>query len=539
MGILAKITILGVMAIFWLPTFLWAYPTIYGNYYFNFQRQLLPEGSFSLYNPTLYFNLHDYIMIKNHFLFTAYLVRNEYSASSKRVDFRPRLDFDLSGNPYKFFFSYLPYNVPNIGGSKVFYKQYQSLASIHPANYPSLRFNWARNDTYDNLPVRRSDLSFRTWSASSSWNKNFFNASLVFSRQENKDRILQERTLLNNAFNASSGLNLTVPGSVYFSSSYNYSYGQREERGLVTSTVNTHSLTALYSTPLSKKIFFNSNYSGRFAFVKLPLQKQKFQDQTLNNSLSYSPVSKMELSLLKGDSKSLSPGLESSQDYWSGLFNYSFPVWKTLDGKVSYSKTYFVQSPQGRYYSDVYYLSTSALAYPGLQVRADLTVNYRSGVFFDQIRYQTSRLLDIRTQPWEKLQFNYYYQSSHVSQKLVLSRVSSENHNFYMSYFPGSGWSLTLNYLERFSPAAVAKKQRVFSGQVYHSFRSAFSINLNYSLNKFSPAVINQPRQSDNLSGQLILFLEKKTVLTLSYSANNLTIGSFSSNVSATLNQQF
>src|SRR5574341_1448502 len=118
MGILAKITILGVMAIFWLPTFLWAYPTIYGNYYFNFQRQLLPEGSFNLYNQTLYFNLQDYVMVKNRFLFTAYVIRNEYGAGSKQVDFRPRLDFSLSGVPYKLFFSYLPYKLPGFGNSK-------------------------------------------------------------------------------------------------------------------------------------------------------------------------------------------------------------------------------------------------------------------------------------------------------------------------------------------------------------------------------------------------------------------------------------
>src|SRR5574341_1596496 len=76
-----------------------ASPKIYGNYQLNFQRQKQLLTTNNLYNQTLYINLSDYVMVKNRFLFTAYLTRNEYVSNSKRVDFRPRLDFSLSGSP--------------------------------------------------------------------------------------------------------------------------------------------------------------------------------------------------------------------------------------------------------------------------------------------------------------------------------------------------------------------------------------------------------------------------------------------------------
>lgn len=515
-----------------------AYPKIYGNYQFNFQRQLLPLGSNNLYNQILYFNLQDYLMVKNRFLFTAYVVRNEYVSNSKRVDFRPRLDFDLTGTPYKLFFSYLPYALPEAGGVKSVYKQYQGLASLHPGNVPDLRFNWNRTDLHDNQPVRRSDASFRTWSVGSAWTKNFFNAALFYTRQENADRLLQEKTLLANAFNVSGGLNLATPGAGYLSSTYNYSHNEREDRGVKTSTANAHSLTTLYATPLAKNLSLSSNYSGRFSFIRQLLPKQKFQDQTLNTSLSFTPLSRMDLSVLRGDMQSLAPGSRTSQDYWAGTANYAFPVWKAVASKISYSKTWFVQSPQGQFFSDVYYLSLAAPVYPGLQVRADLSVNFRSGALFVPSRYQTSRFLDIRSQPWEKVQLNYYYQSSVAAPNLTFTQVAAGSHNFALNYFPVPTWSATLNYIERFASQAVGK-QRVFAGQIYHTFREQYTINVNYNLSRFSMPLPGQPRQSDNLSSQLVLFLERRTVLTFSYAASNLTVGTFSSTLGATVNYQF
>lgn|GEM_PF-2668480 len=534
----ARVCFFLLLSLFW-ANFASARPRIYGNYQLNFQRQKQPLATNNLYNQTLYFNLSDYVMVKNRFLFTAYLTRNEYVSNSKRVDFRPRLDFDLSGTPYKLFFSYLPYKLPSIGGAKVYYKQYQGLASLSPTGYPFLRFNWNRTDQHDNLTVRKSDVSFRSWSVGSSWNKTKFNASILFTQQENIDRVLREKTLFNRSFVTGAGVNLNVPGSGFFTSNYNYSRNMRDQRGVRTSTLNTHALTALYSTPLGKKFSFNSNYSGRFSFNEQLNQNQKFQDQTLNNSVTFVPLSKMELSLLRADVKTLAPATQISQDYWAGIFNYFFPVWKSMDGKFSYSKTYFVQSTQGQYISDVYYFSLGSQIYQSLQIRADLSVNYRSGDLFALSRYQTSRYFDLRSQPWEKLQFNYYYQSNLVSPKLILNQILTESHNFYLSYFPSPGWSTTLNYLERYSALGLVQKQRVYAGQVYHSFRGQYSLGVNYSQTKASQFLANNDLSSDLLSAQLTLFLERRTVLTLSYTASNLTKGDFTSTLGATLNQQF
>ena len=534
----ARVCILLLLSLFW-ANFVHARPKIYGNYQLNFQRQKQPLATNNLYNQTLYFNLSDYVMVKNRFLFTAYLTRNEYVSNSKRVDFRPRLDFDLSGTPYKLFFSYLPYNLPSVGGVKVYYKQYQSLASLSPGGYPSLRFNWNRTDQHDNLTVRKSDVSFRSWSIGSSWNKTKFNASILFTQQENVDRALREKTLFNRSFITGAGLNLNVPGSGFFASNYNYSRNMRDQRGVRTSTLNTHALTALYSTPLGKKFSFNSNYSGRFSFNQQLSQNQKFQDQTLNNSVTFTPLNKMELSLLRADVKTLAPATQISQDYWAGIFNYFFPVWRSMEGKFSYSKTYFVQSTQGQYTPDVYYFSLGSQVYQSLQIRADLSVNYRSGDLFALTRYQTSRYFDLRSQPWEKLQFNYYYQSNLASPELILNQILTESHNFYLSYFPSPGWSTTLNYLERYSALGLVQKQRVYSGQVYHSFRGQYSLGVNYSQTKASQFLANNDLRSDLLSAQLTLFLERRTVLALSYTASNLTKGDFTSTLGATLNQQF
>lgn len=515
-----------------------AYPRIFGNYQFNYQRQNQPVLSNNLYNQTLFFNLQDYVMVKNRFLFTAYVIRNEYAAGSKQVDFRPRLDFDLSGIPYKLFFSYLPYKLRGVGDTKVYYRQYQGLASVRPAKLPDLRFNWTRSDVHDNLPVRQTDVSLRSWSVGSSWTKNFFNATWSYIRQENADRVLGQKTLQNNSFNGGAGVNVSVPGSGYLSTNYNYSYIQRKERNIQIGTANTHSLTAQYLTPLGRKLSFASNYSGRFSFVEQLAQSPEFQDQTLNNSLAYSPLSRMELSLLRGDSRTWSPGSRTGQGYWAGTGTYAFPFWKTIDGRVSYSKTYFTQSPQGSYFSDVYYLSLSARAYQGLQLRGDLTVNFRSGPIFAASRYQTTRFLDVRTQPLEKLQFNYYYQSAVSSPALVFTQVSSESHSFSLGYTPAPTWNTTLNYLVNYSPGAAGKQQQL-SGQIYHTFRDQFNWNANYGLTFYSSPLPNQPRQSDNFSSQLVIFLERRTVLTLSYSAVNLTAGTFTSTLGATLNQQF
>ncbi len=519
-------------------TAVYSYPRIFGNYQFNYQRQNQPFTDYNLYNQTLYFNLQDYVMVKNRFLFTAYVIRNEYNAGSKQVDFRPRLDFDLSGSPYKLFFSYLPYRLPGLGGSKTYYRQYHGLLNIRPDKWPDLRFNWTRSDVHDNLPVRQTDASLRSWSIGSAWTKNVFNAGWSYIRQENSDRVLGQKTQENNTFNGGAGLNLSLPASGYFSSNYNYSFSQRKERNIKTGTSNTHSLTTQYATPLGKKLSFASNYSGRFSFVEQRLQSPKSQDQTLNNSLTLVPLSRLELSLLRGDVRSLAPGLRTSQEYWAGVFNYSFPVWQTIDGKLSYSKTYFGVSPQGRYFSDVYYLSLVALAYRNLQVRGDLTVNFRSGPFFAASRYQTSRFLDVRTHPLEKLQFNYYYQSAVSGKSLVFTQVSSESHSLSLGYTPVPTWSTTLNYLVRYSPGAAGKQQLV-SGQIYHTFRDQFNWSANYGLTFYSTALPGQRRQSDNFSSQLVTFLERRTVLTLSYSAVNLTAGVFSSTLGATLNQQF
>ncbi|HXF48240.1 MAG TPA: hypothetical protein VNL73_02290 [Verrucomicrobiae bacterium] len=516
----------------------WGYPQIFGNYQFNYQRQNQPQTDFNLYNQSLYFNLQDFVMVKNRFLFSAYIIRNEYNAGSKWVDFRPRLDFDLSGSSYKLFFSYLPYRLPGFGGSKTYYRQYHGLANVRPAKWPDLRFNWTRSDVHDNLPIRLSDASLRTWSVGSGWTKNAFNAVMTYIRQENSDRMRGLKTQENNTFNAGAGLNRSVFGSGYFSSNYNYSFNQRKERGIRTGSSNTHSLTTQYTAPVGKKLSFASNYSGRFSFVEQPLQNPEFQDQTLNNSLSFVPVSRMDISLVRGDVRSLGPAARTSQEYWAGVFNYSFPVWQNIDGRISYSKTYFGVSTQGRYFSDVYYLSLVALAYRNLQVRGDLTVNFRSGPLFVESRYQTSRFLDIRSHPLEKLQLNYYYQSAISSQTLVFAQVSSESHNLSLGYTPVPTWSTTLNYLVRYAPGA-AGKQQLLSAQIYHTFRNQFNWNVNYGLTFHSAPLPGQVRQSDNFSSQLVIFLERKTVLSLSYSAVNLTAGSFSSNLGATLNQQF
>jgi hypothetical protein len=362
---------------------------------------------------------------------------------------------------------------------------------------------------------------------------------LTYIRQENSDHVLGLKTQENSTFNAGAGLNLPVFGSGYFSSNYNYSFNQRKERGVRTGTSNTHSLTTQYATPLGKPLSFASNYSGRFSFVEQPLQNPEFQDQTLNNSLSFVPFSRMELSLLRGDVRSLGPALRTSQEYWAGVFNYSFPVWQTIDGKISYSKTYFGVSALGRYFSDVYYLSLVALAYRNLQVRTDLTVNFRSGPLFAAGRYQTSRFLDVHTHPLDKLQLNYYYQSAISSRALVFTQVSSESHNLSLGYTPVQTWSATLNYLVRYSPEGAAGTQKVVTGQIYHTFRNQFNWNANYGLTFYSNALPGGRRQSDNFSSQFVVFLERRTVLTFSYSAANLTAGSFSSNLGAALNQQF
>lgn len=529
----------GLAFFFWAENVSWAYPRIFGSYQFNYQRQNQPVTDYNLYNQTLYFNLQDYVMVKNRFLFTAYVTRNEYQAGSKQVDFRPRLDFDLSGNPYKLFFSYLPYHLPGLGGSKTYYRQYQGYLNVRPAAWPDFRLNWTRSDVHDNLPVRQSDASLRSWVIGSGWSKNVFNAGWSFIRQENADRVLGQKTLQTNSFNAQAGLNLSLPASEYLAATYNYSFNLRKERNIQTARANTHSLTTQYSAPLGKKLAFVSNYSGRFSFVEQLLQHPEFQDQTLNNSLSFNPLSRMELSLSRGDVRSLAPGVRSSQEYWAGLFNYAFPVWQTIDGRLAYSKTYFGVSPQGRYFSDVYYLSLAAPAYRGLQVRGDLTVNYRSGPFFAESRYQTSRFLDVRTHPLDKLQLNYYYQSAVSSSALVFTQVSSESHSLSLNYLPVPTWSTTLNYLVRFAPEAASRKQQVLSGQLYHAFRDQFNWNANYSVTFYSHTLPDGRRQSDNLSSQLVIFLERRTVLTLSYAAVNLTAGTPVSTLGATLNQQF